>query len=527
MRKVNFLYILLLLTFSLSTSLKAQDIEFVRGDCMPDLASDVTSGSTFKPGKGARLPRPLSEWDPAKTYHQLVILVEFSDTKFKREEPLAAYNSIFNEKGYNEGEGIGCVSDYFSDQSEATFNLKFDIYGPYPTSGKAQPYANPTNNTRNYGKDAFAEAINKFLEEHPDIDFHQYDWNNDGYVNQVIFVCAGRCGNQGTTSYGYLWPNTSSIPSITTPDNLIITNYSSSAELWNGSKSCGIGTICHEFSHSLGLPDIYPTGTGSSFYSVCDEWDLMDGGNFTNLGWCPPNLTAQEKMFLGWLTPIELSEPTTITEMEPISKGGNTYIIHHTTNEYLLLENRQRVGWDYGIPGKGLVISHVDFNANKWANNSVNSVDSHFLYDIVHADNLNYEQWNVIQPRTSNQWEISDKALYNKHLSTSPYPWTPDTTSFENRALTDNSVPATKMFNANTQGSKLLSKPITNIQMTDNGLISFDFMGGSTTGIQIKERMNTNATAVYGLNGIRQSSVGRRGLFIIRKADGTIQKVLK
>ena len=165
------------------------------------------------------------------------------------------------------------------------------------------------------------EATNLFIEEHPEIDFSQYDWNGNGRVNQVIFIYAGLTGNiTSTACYGHIWPNTSSFPTITTPDGKKISNFTASGELWPYNRSFGIGTICHEFSHSLGLPDIYPTSKNGG-YSICDEWDLMDGGNFTNYGWCPPNYTPLEKMLLGWLTPVELTEPTSITDLKSVSEG--------------------------------------------------------------------------------------------------------------------------------------------------------------------------------------------------------------
>ena len=314
---------------------------------------------------------------------------------------------------------------------------------------------------------------------------------------------------------------TSTLGTIKTPDGLSISNYTASAELWKPGSSCGIGTICHEYTHSLGLPDIYPTSTSSNYYSVCDEWDLMDGGNFTNMGWCPPNYTAQEKMVLGWLTPIELTEPTTVTGMKPVSEGGETYIIKHTNTEYLLLENKQWTGWDAGLPGRGLLITHVDYSDSRWNGNTVNTVDDHFCYDIVHADFLDYEQWNKIQPRNTKQW-VGENWMHNRHLSTSPYPWTTDSTANENRELTYKQV---KMYNPNTGGATQLQQSISNIQMTADGLISFDFTNDFS--VAVRDVKAAAATpAVYDLNG-RRCPTTAKGLYIVRGTDGIVRKLYK
>jgi hypothetical protein len=128
----------------------------------------------------------------------------------------------------------------------------------------------------------------------------------------------------------------------------------------------------------------------------------MDGGNFTNKGWCPPNLSAMEKMYLGWSSPIELTEATSIRDMRPISDGGETYIIRSSGNsdEFYLLENRKQEGWDYGCPGNGLLIFHVDYDKDKWCNGKVNVADNHYLYDMFHADRKGYRDWN---PKTKAQ----------------------------------------------------------------------------------------------------------------------------
>ena len=523
----------IILAFALlaSMSLPAQDFKVVRGDCTPYVGDGESVTTRGGVARRVKLPDIIAEWNPNRVYRQLVILVAFKgdSTYFNRENPRETYNRMLNEGGYNERDGKGCMADYFRDQSNGLLNLQFDVYGPYAINQKAQPYDNPTDKTHNYGTQAMIDATQMMIDENPELDFSVYDWNGNGYVNQVIYVFAGFSGNTGVSSYGYLWPNTSSFATITTPCGVRISNYTASAECWptKDKASCGIGTICHEFTHSLGLPDIYPTGGND--YSVVDEWDLMDGGNFTNYGWCPPNYSPFEKMLLGWLTPFELSAATTITGMKCVEDGGDVYMIRHTENECYLLENRQWKGWDAGVPGKGLVIYHVNYDARRWTNNIVNTVDGSPNYSVVHADGLDYNGWDALMKEAGVSTYLEDPRLHNRHLSTSAYPWTTDSTDFVNDQLTDQSIPASKMYNANQVGSRFLSKAITNIRVAEDGTVSFDFMGGDPAGVTALSQKK-QPTGVYNLRGYYLGSRWenqRPGLYITRYADGTIKKVVK
>ena len=524
--KIRLIGILLWFFFPLCMMAQGDEFQIIKGDCLPSASAEGVSHRASR-----RLPAYQNDWDPSKTYHQLVILFSFADADFTRDDPKEYYERLFNEPGYNEGHGPGCMSDYFRTQSNGFLNLQCDVYGPYKVPIKACPIENPDEKTRNYGSQAMMEATNRFLEDHPEIDFSPYDWNGDGKIEQVVFVYAGTPGNV-RSSLGHIWPNTSSFSAIMTPDGKKISQYSASAECWGIREDltivyCGIGTICHEYSHCLGLPDIYPVGSPSlNFpYASVDEWDLMDGGNFVEWGWCPPSYSPLEKMLLGWQTPIELTEATTIIDLKPVSEGGAAYQIKHTDNEYLLLENRQWTGWDTGIPGKGLVIYHVNYNESAWRNNTVNSFNSEddFRYKLFHADNKTFATWEA-ELGTKSEYVNLDR-MNKVHLSTSSYPYG------DNKELTNTSTPAALMKTKNPAGENLLSKPITNIQMTNGGLVSFDFMGG-TTGIEElkKGRMEERKMegAWYDLSGQRSvfNSPQKKGVYIFREKDGTTYKVM-
>ena len=497
--------VLFFLLTILPVSLSAQDDGFRKGNCLPAL--DQADQAAAR-GPMRRLPAIYTLWDKDRVYRQAVVLVNFRDVKFGMEKPRETYDSLFNFngfKGYNKRVGVGCVAEYFREQSGGLCNLAFDVYGPVDIDTLANPYVNPDANTRNYGGEIFRTAMAKLAEANPDVNYKEYDWNNDGSVNQVIFIYAGMGGNQGAKSYGYVWPNTGTFSVLTLPGGVRVDDYTSSAEHWQNGVSCGLGTVCHEFSHSLGLPDLYPVPTSSDYYSVVDEWDLMDGGNFTNYGWCPPNYSPHEKMLMGWLKPTELSEPTTITGLKPVSEGGETYLIKKNGSQFWLLENRQWTGWDLGSPGCGLVVYAVDYNEASWRSNHVNANYTSPRYQLVHADGLDYNAWdNLLVARGMSSQYAKSPRLHNYHLSTSPFPWSTDSTA------TVNACPDAQL---------------TNIRMTDDGLVSFDFMGGDPDAISSLVTRDLTPM-VYDLNG-RRVSDARRGVFIEVRPDGSIRKVLR
>lgn len=437
-------------------------------------------------------------WDANRTYRQLVVLLSFSDCDFSFDDARGTYDAIFNTEGYSQRDGAGSVADYFRDQSHGLLNLQFDVYGPYQTSG----HVKTGSSSRNEGHSAFREATRMLMAAHPDIDFSVYDWDGDGAVEQVVYVYAGYSGNQSTiVSDGYIWPTTGSFSTISTQDGHRISRYTASGELWVNNISCGIGLICHEFSHCLGLPDIYPTSTAVTDMSIVDEWDLMDGGTGTNYGWCPPNYSPLEKMIMGWLTPTELTADTTITDIRPVAEGGEAYMVRQTDDTFFLIENRQWNGWDYGLPGRGLVVYQVDFSRTLWVGNFVNNEQGEPNYCLLAADGRTFTDWynEIMSSGVKNPYVDSKRRLNNRILSTAPYPWHTDERSVDRIALS-------------------AGMSITDITLRDDGSMSFAF---HTTGSGIKTVVTEQkTTGVYTLAGQKirddgQTEMLPRGIYIV------------
>ena len=531
--------IALLLTATLGVKAQEQLPPVIKGGCTPELEADADDGVAAARAARRLLPAVKTNWDPDKTYRQAVILVEFQNMAFRAEHPRETYDSIFNYPGYNGGVGPGCVAEYFQEQSGGLFNPQFDVFGPYKVPGKARLNEKATKDTKEYGAYQMAQAVEMWVNEDKARDHSVYDWDGNRSIDQVIFVFAGYAGNAGVDSlYGYLWPHTGekfAVSSVVTYDDYTIAQCSASCEMRTSKTSWGFGTICHEYTHALGLPDLYPTSSNGGF-SVVDEWDLMDGGNYTNNGQCPPCLSGMERMLLGWQTPIELTEPTTITDMKPLSEGGPVYMVRHTDKEYYLLENRQWTGWDAGLPGKGLLVVHVDYDAGSWSANSVNTSRSHRRYQFVAADNRDYDDWEerllkmVADSLITSQYRYP-KRMNNLFMSETPYPWAPeDSVGTYNDLLTDTSTPKSEMFNKNSAGSKFLSKSITNIRVSEDGLVSFDFMGGETKVADFSLATEVVPTHVYDLRGCcvgNRLESQRPGIYIIRYSDGSTRKVVK
>ena len=231
------------------------------------------------------------------------------------------------------------------------------------------------------------------------VNFADYDWDGDGEVDQVFALFAG-LGEAAGGSENTIWPHMwtlydSDYGQMLTLDGVKINTYACSCEMTldneNGYRETvdGIGTICHEFSHCLGYPDVYDTTQyGTPNFSM-DMWDLMDYGSYNNGGFTPSGYTAYEKWVAGWITPVELTEDTQVDKLKPTSMGGDAYIIYNSGNkdEFIMLENRQQTGWDAAQPSSGLMAIHIDYDEQAWYENTVNNNSDRQRYTIFHADN--------------------------------------------------------------------------------------------------------------------------------------------
>lgn len=397
----------------------------------------------------------------------LIILVEFPDAYFQEGDNLELYKKIANEENFTDEKlGFkGSVHDYFKAQSDGQLDFQFDVVGPVEMPNRYKYYG---EDYYGLGGDHRAGLMVTTACEAVDdiVNFADYDWDGDGEVDQVFVIYAGR-GQASGGGANTIWPHEGKLSGYGTGankitlDDHVIDTYACSCELGVNATIDGIGTICHEFSHCFGLPDMYDTRTSISKTNYgMSVWDLMDQGNYLDNSFTPVGYTSYERMACGWKQPIELSKDTVVTDMKALSDGGDTYIIYNDNhkNEYYLLENRQKVGWDAALYGDGLLVLHVDYDASVWDANSVNSTNIQRC-TIFHADNL-------------------DGKATQSDIAGDPYPY------LTNNSLTNTSVPEASVRNENTDGSKLMNKDVTGITRNGDGTMSFTFKNNSVvTGI--------------------------------------------
>ena len=318
----------------------------------------------------------------------VVILVEFADKGFTIENPNDFYTRMLNETGFSDGGATGSARDYFISNSNGIFIPQFDVYGPvvldkpYSYYGKNSIWGQDSNPW-----DMVVEACELLDDE---IDFSLYDRNEDGVIDNVYFFYAGY-GEADGGGANTIWPHSFDITSVSWHpymfDGVRLDHYACSNELqkMNNDLPDGIGTFCHEFSHVLGLPDLYSTTYNNAFTPF--TWDILDHGSYNNNSRTPPNYSSYERFALDWINPEILYKGEEIL-LYPLDETNEAFIVlTDNDNEYFLFENRQQNGFDEFIPGHGMLIWHVDFDMRKWMNNTVNNTASHQNVDLIEADN--------------------------------------------------------------------------------------------------------------------------------------------
>lgn len=337
--------------------------------------------------------------------HSLVILVQFADTKFSTvgSDAHQFFNNMLNEPGFTYSNGAnGSARDFYLNSSNGRFQPQFDVIGPVTLPEKYSYYG------ANKGSSVDDPVrLEEFVREAcilaaPSVDFSQYDHNQDGYIDNIYFFYAGK-GEADSGDGNAIWPHSAYYSDMAKDAGLSETslklngvevgNYTCSNEI-NGTlitpQPAGIGTFVHEFGHVLGLADHYDVNYGITTFAP-GSFDTMAQASYNNNGNTPAAFSAYERACLGWLDLTVLKNGVdTLNVLPDLNDSNKAYMVPvggTNDQEYFIMENRQQKGWDAFIPGHGMLLWHIDYDAKAWEKNELNITGTHQRVDIVEADN--------------------------------------------------------------------------------------------------------------------------------------------
>lgn len=441
----------------------------------------------------------------------IVILAEFSDTAFTLPNPKKSFEYYFNGEHRGDKELIngeaslgGSVNKYFTDCSFGKFSPTFDVYGPVKLNNKHSYYGGKGRG-RYLVKDACLAA-----DDIIDFSKKEYDSDGDGYVDFVCVVFAGYSSSFSANPIYWIWPASHGVD-IGTFDGAKVYRWLDCNELngfpgsYTSEPYCrinGIGLFCHEFSHCLGLPDLYPRDGSVIDNQEMELWDLMDFGEYLSAGNFPPPYTAWERETMGWMKIDTLTTDQKDIEIEPIDYGGKAYRFMNpndaTKREYFLMENIQNKGWNYYQKGHGLLVYHVNYksdivNVEDYPNNE----NGKPRMAIVPADGWLMSSYkvgdqNYINPETGKVYTNVD---YYNNIAGDPFPGTHNVSELKY----DMNLPNYKW----QIGDPEVKQAIVNIrENTSNGKITFDFITDITNAIdRAIVNITQNDDAIYTIDG--------------------------
>ncbi|MBM3876039.1 MAG: M6 family metalloprotease domain-containing protein [Verrucomicrobia bacterium] len=325
---------------------------------------------------------PRSIFDPTRTtwkkdlYRMAVILVEYPDVKHNEKITTKAWaDSFFSTGTYNKTNATGqptygSLNDYYLELS----------CGKLRVEGKVFDWIEVSKKRADYGQTATQTAKTQFLVEAMDALVKREGADALKEFDGAMFIYAG--SRFSTANRGSLyWPHRASVsfkgkswPYFICPEGEGspgggIGGGLGGARFGGGSGSStnreiartmqNISVFCHEFGHMLGLPDLYarPENPGSEGLG---NWCAMS--NQTGAG-RPQHMGAWCKERLGWLKPAVI-DPTVKQKLilSPIQGTTNEcykVLVRPDASEYLLIENRRKIGFDKALPGEGLLIWRI------------------------------------------------------------------------------------------------------------------------------------------------------------------------
>ncbi len=342
----------------------------------------ISSPTQMKARRTQRAPQAVGVKNLAP--RGLVVLAAFSDVPYQATNDSVGMWEMMNLSGYDYQEATGSARDYFIAQSDSQYMPVFDVVGPVTLPHNRAYYG--ANSGGAEGKDCNARQmvvdacrlVDNF------VDFTLYDNDNNRQVDFVYIIYSGIGENDKNGVPEAIWAHNWDVGSMNCwLDGKKLTNYACSGEIDGptGGRN-GIGVICHEFGHVMGLPDYYDTNYSTNYnnWLTPNYWSTMDQGCYNNGAKTPPNYSIFDKYFFGWVTPQLLAKDaqqfvrmgTDSGDAYQIT-GGTTLLPYTTSDTVYYLENRQQVGWDAELPGHGMLVWRVVYDQSAWGNNTPNN----------------------------------------------------------------------------------------------------------------------------------------------------------
>ena len=333
----------------------------------------------------------------------IVILVEFTDVSHQASNTQVKFQSLM----FSTTPGVSSLHNYYDEVSYGDLSVVGNSSAWYTVSNPMSEYgADSLSGTDDANGPVYRLVTDAVLLADADIDFSDYDNDGDGIVDHLAVVHAGQ-GQESSPNTNTIWSHRWAVvdADVSAPGNqeLMVDGVQ---VYWYTmqSESSPMGVFAHEFGHDLGLIDLYDTEDDSEGIG---PWGLMGGGAWLGspAGSEPAHPCAWSKIELGWVVPFEVLTPLVAEDIPQVETSGAIYKLPIADTpageEYFLIENRQRVGFDSALPGSGLLIWHVD--------ESVDSNDNQFhrRVDLEEADEVNGEN----PTQATDPWSDSEEGF--------------------------------------------------------------------------------------------------------------------
>lgn len=349
----------------------------------PDRFADSDDGRRAR--RAAWIPTVLPKSHHSSGNLRFPVILVAGEADGRENLDSAGMYARLNAEGYNEDGYLGSARDYFYDQSSGAFVPTFDVF----LVSESEPFVGYIGKESEFMK----RAVLSMLEKYPSFDASLYDYDNDGEIDAFGVMYAGDRLKSGTKHLGGFQTTLKrDKATVETADGKV---FNTCFIIDQGPSH--VVQLLHEFSHTMGLKDHYCVHTTACTANYADSiyqapgvhaWDVMATGVYNGSYRKPPNYSAFERNFMGWLDYTVLEVDSQVKALPPLGTNNFGYYVSAGEKEWYVLENRQLVKWDSGLPNHGMLVWHIEYSSGAWTLNSLNDFPDHQYVDIIEAGNL-------------------------------------------------------------------------------------------------------------------------------------------